>query len=156
ILQAQAGGAAARPFQTFHNALQTPLFMRIALELHLKRLLVGGMDRVFEIGRVFRNEGIDTMHNPEFTLLEAYQAYADYNDMMALTEKIIFDASQACNGTSELTLDGKSLSLKPPFKRETMTDLFKKHAGVDVVNAWQTGRLRALAHQLRVLGIDAA
>ena len=84
LLQSQAGGAAARPFQTFHNALETQLFMRIAPELYLKRLLVGGMDRVYEIGRVFRNEGIDTKHNPEFTILEAYQAYADYNDMMTL------------------------------------------------------------------------
>src|SRR6185503_1585810 len=140
LLQSQAGGAAARPFQTFHNALQMPLFMRIALELHLKRLLVGGIDRVYEIGGVFRNEGVDTMHNPEFTLLEAYQAYADYNDMMSLTEKIINQAAMTCNGTDQLTLHNKPLSLKAPFARATMTDLFLKYAGTDVIAAWKQGK----------------
>src|ERR1035437_2090815 len=132
LLQTQAGGAAARPFETFHNALQSKLFLRIALELHLKRLLVGGIDRVFEMGRVFRNEGVDTMHNPEFTLLEAYQAYADYNDMMSLTEKIIRQAALVCNASDQLTLHEKPLSLKTPFARATMTDLFQKYAGTDV------------------------
>ena len=150
LLQAQAGGAAARPFETFHNALQTKLFMRIALELHLKRLLVGGLDRVFEIGRVFRNEGVDTMHNPEFTLLEAYQAYADYNYMMTLTETIISDAAQACNGNDQLTLHNKPLSLKRPFARATMTELFEKYAGLDVIQAWQTGRLRDVAKSFNI------
>jgi lysyl-tRNA synthetase class 2 len=150
LLQTQAGGAAARPFETFHNALQSKLFLRIALELHLKRLLVGGMDRVFEIGRVFRNEGVDTMHNPEFTLLEAYQAYADYNDMMTLTEKIIGDAVQACNGTDQLTLHNKALSLKRPFARAAMTDLFLKYAGIDVIHAWQSGGLREVAKTLDI------
>ena len=122
LLQAHAGGAAARPFETFHNALESKLFLRIALEIHLKRLLVGGISRVFEVGRVFRNEGVDTMHNPEFTLLEAYQAYADYNDMMTLTETIISDAALACNGTTDLTLREKGpLSLKAPFVRASMT-----------------------------------
>ena len=104
LLQAQAGGAAARPFETYHNALESHLFMRIAPELYLKRLLVGGIERVYEIGRVFRNEGIDTKHNPEFTILEAYQAYADYNDMMALAEALISDAAKACNGSMDVTL----------------------------------------------------
>ncbi len=150
LLAAQAGGAAARPFETFHNALQSKLFLRIALELHLKRLLVGGLDRVFEIGRVFRNEGVDTMHNPEFTLLEAYQAYADYNDMMTLTEKIITEAAQACNGTDQLTLHNKTLSLKKPFARATMTDLFQKYTGEDVIKAWQGRKLRDLAKKLDI------
>jgi lysyl-tRNA synthetase, class II len=150
LLQSQAGGAAARPFKTFHNALQSQLFLRIALELHLKRLLVGGISRVFEIGRVFRNEGVDTMHNPEFTLLEAYQAYADYNDMMTLTEKIIREAAHQANGSDEITLHGKTISLKTPFARASMTELFKQHAGVDVVKAWQEGRLRAVARELHV------
>ena len=150
LLQSQAGGAAARPFETFHNALETKLTLRIALELHLKRLLVGGLDRVFEIGRVFRNEGVDTMHNPEFTLLEAYQAYADYNDMMTLTEKLISQAALACNGSDALTLHSKPLSLKTPFARETMTDLFKKYAGVDVIEEWKKGRLSETAKSFGV------
>ncbi len=150
LLQAQAGGAAARAFETFHNALGSKLFLRIALELHLKRLLVGGMDRVFEIGRVFRNEGVDTLHNPEFTLLEAYQAYADYNDMMTLTEKIVTEAAQACNGSNELTLHTKALSLKMPFARATMTELFQKYAGLDVIAAWQGGKLRETAKTFNI------
>src|SRR5258708_7042378 len=150
LLQAQAGGAAAKPFETFHNALETKLYMRIALELHLKRLLVGGLDRVFEIGRVFRNEGVDTMHNPEFTLLEAYQAYADYNDMMTLTEIIISEAAQVCNGTDQVTLHNKPLSLKKPFARATMSELFEKYAGTDVINAWQKGKLREIANSFNV------
>lgn len=153
LLQDHAGGAAARPFKTFHNALESELFLRIALEIHLKRLLVGGIPRVFEIGRVFRNEGIDTMHNPEFTLLEAYQAYADYNDMMTLTEKLISQAAMDCNGSTDIQLHDKPLSLKPPFVRASMTDLFIQHAGVDVVKAWQEGKLRDVARQLHV-GFD--
>ena len=153
LLQSHAGGAAARPFETFHNALESKLFLRIALEIHLKRLLVGGIGRVFEIGRVFRNEGIDTMHNPEFTLLEAYQAFADYNDMMDLTEAIISEAAMNCNGTTDLTLHDKPLSLKPPFVRAGMTELFVQHAGVDVVKAWQDGKLHDVARQLHV-GFD--
>ena len=150
LLQTQAGGAAARPFETFHNALQTKLFLRIALELHLKRLLVGGLDRVFEMGRVFRNEGVDTMHNPEFTLLEAYQAYADYNDMMTLTEKIITDAARTCNGTDEISLHNKPLKLKAPFARIPMTELFEKYAGQDVIAAWHEGRLREAARSFNI------
>jgi lysyl-tRNA synthetase, class II len=150
LLQSQAGGAAARPFQTFHNALQTSLFMRIAPELYLKRLLVGGMDRVFEIGRVFRNEGIDTKHNPEFTILEAYQAYADYTDMMALCEKLITDAAEACGSGLSLTIHEKPLSLKAPFARTSMTQLFVQHAGVDVIAAWQQGKLRQVAESLHI------
>jgi lysyl-tRNA synthetase class 2 len=153
LLQSHAGGAAARPFETFHNALESKLFLRIALEIHLKRLLVGGISRVFEVGRVFRNEGVDTMHNPEFTLMEAYQAYADYNDMMTLTEMLISNAAMACNGATDLTIRDKALSLKPPFIRASMTDLFIEHAGVDVVKAWQEGRLQEVARELHV-GFD--
>ena len=154
LLQAQAGGAAARPFETFHNALQSKLYLRIALELHLKRLLIGGIDRVFEIGRVFRNEGVDTMHNPEFTLLEAYQAYADYNDMMTLTEKILHQAAVACNSSDQITLHNKTLSLKRPFARASMTDLFQKYAGVDVIAAWKKGKLREVAQTFNIAAED--
>jgi lysyl-tRNA synthetase class 2 len=150
LLQTQAGGAAARPFETFHKALECKLFMRIALELHLKRLLVGGIDRVFEIGRVFRNEGVDTMHNPEFTLLEAYQAYADYNDMMTLTEKLVEDAAKACLSAEEIVRHNKPVSLKRPFARATLTELFQTHAGQDIALAWKEGRLRETAGALQV------
>ncbi len=153
LLQTQAGGAAARPFKTFHNALQHDFYLRIALELHLKRLLVGGIERVFEIGRVFRNEGLDTMHNPEFTLLEAYQAYADYNDMMTLTENLISNAAIAASGSEQIMIQDKSLSVKPPFARVTMTELFKTHTGTDVIHAWKNGRLRDVARDLHV-GMD--
>src|SRR4029077_5028224 len=150
LLQPQAGGAAARPFETFHNALQIPLFMRIAPELYLKRLLVGGLDRVFEIGRVFRNEGVDTRHNPEFTILEAYQAYADYTDMMSLCEKLVTEAAKATHGSLSLLVHEKPISLEPPFARASLTELFVKHAGHDVVAAWQQGHLRDIAQTLHV------
>ena len=126
-----AGGAAARPFATHHNALDMSLTMRIALELHLKRLMVGGMERVYEIGRVYRNEGIDTSHNPEFTLMECYQAYGDYESMMDLTEKIILDAIEAVGGGFKRQWDGKTIDFTPPFKRATYADLLQKVTGVD-------------------------
>jgi lysyl-tRNA synthetase class 2 len=148
LLQTQAGGAAARPFKTFHNVLQSNLFLRIALEIHLKRLLVGGVDRVFEIGRVFRNEGVDTQHNPEFTLLEAYQAYADYNDMMALTEKLVVQAAKTCRESTEWEWQGKPLSVKPPFARAGLSDLFLKHTGQDVLKAWNENRLREVVQDI--------
>ena len=164
LLQAQAGGAAARPFETFHNALQMPLFLRIAPELYLKRLLVGGLDRVFEIGRVFRNEGIDTKHNPEFTILEAYHAYADCQDMMSLCEGLITEAAQACSGGLSLLVhdkpglhttgdparrtSGGPVSLQPPFARATLSDLFLKYTGHDVVGAWAQKKLREVAEKL--------
>ncbi|WP_068260952.1 lysine--tRNA ligase [Rubripirellula obstinata] len=126
-----AGGAAARPFKTHHNALDMPLTMRIALELHLKRLMVGGMERVYEIGRVYRNEGIDTSHNPEFSLMECYQAYGDYRSMMDLTEKIIIDAIDAIGGGYKREWDGKTIDFTPPFKRSTYAELFQAATGVD-------------------------
>jgi lysyl-tRNA synthetase, class II len=129
-LHSIAGGAAARPFKTHHNALDIPLFLRIALELHLKRLLVGGMERVYELGRVYRNEGISPRHNPEFTMLEAYQAYGDYRTMMDLTEKLIVDAIDATGQDLKLAWGDETLDFTPPFARKTYDELFFEHAGV--------------------------
>mgnify|MGYP002682826847 CR=1 FL=1 len=117
ILQPLYGGANARPFTTHHNALEMRLYMRIAPELYLKRLVVGGMERVFEIGKAFRNEGIDTLHNPEFTILEAYQAYADYEDMMELVESLVCRMAQAANGSLQFTYKGNEIDLTPPWRR---------------------------------------
>jgi lysyl-tRNA synthetase class 2 len=126
-----AGGAAARPFATHHNALDMPLTMRIALELHLKRLMVGGMERVYELGRVYRNEGISPRHNPEFTMLECYQAYGDYQSMMDLTEQLITGAIEAIGGGFRRQYDGKSIDFTPPLKRATYAELFQQATGVD-------------------------
>jgi len=126
-----AGGAAARPFITHHNALDIDMYLRIALELHLKRLLVGGLERVYEIGRVFRNEGISTKHNPEFTMLELYQAYADYEDMMVLTENLVARAAEAVRGTTVIPYQGEMIDLTPPWPRLTMLEAVKKYTGVD-------------------------
>jgi lysyl-tRNA synthetase class 2 len=126
-----AGGAAARPFKTHHNTLDMPLFMRIALELHLKRLLVGGMERVYELGRVYRNEGISPRHNPEFTMLELYQAYGDYRSMMDLTEKLIVEAAQAIGAGTQLPWGEKTIQLQAPFARKTYDELFAEATGVD-------------------------
>jgi len=126
-----AGGASARPFISHHNALDMDLYMRIALELHLKRLIVGGMERVYEIGRVFRNEGISTKHNPEFTMMELYQAYADYNDMMSLTEEMVAYIAEKCLGTTKINYQGTEIDLTPPWTRITMVDAVKKYAGID-------------------------
>src|SRR6185312_5503215 len=132
VLLSQAGGAAAKPFITHHNALDLDMTMRIALELPLKRLIVGGMDRVFEIGRVFRNEGIDTRHNPEFTELEAYQAFGDYHDMMDLTEAIIAASLDEAIGTTVVKLGDRDVDLKPPYRRVTMAELIRENVGVDM------------------------
>ncbi|WP_028306509.1 lysine--tRNA ligase [Desulfitibacter alkalitolerans] len=131
------GGASARPFITHHNTLDMELYMRIALELHLKRLLVGGLERVYEIGRNFRNEGISTKHNPEFTMMELYQAYADYEDMMEITENMIaFIAKEVLGGTKAI-YQGQEIDLTPPWERITMVDAVKKFANVDY-NEWKT------------------
>lgn len=130
-LHSIAGGAAARPFTTHHNALDIDLFMRIALELHLKRLLVGGMERVYELGRVYRNEGISPRHNPEFTMLEVYQAYGNYETMMDLTEQIIFDALDAIGAPRLLSWGDKTIDFTKKFARRTYDDLFAECAGVD-------------------------
>lgn len=129
VLHDVAGGAAARPFETHHHALDMSLSMRIALELHLKRLIVGGLDRVFELGRVFRNEGLSTRHNPEFTMLELYQAFADYTDMMDLTESLISEVSQSVLGTTTVEWDGHTISLAPTWERRTLADLVAEYAG---------------------------
>ncbi|MBQ8692327.1 MAG: lysine--tRNA ligase, partial [Synergistaceae bacterium] len=132
VLSVLAGGAAARPFKTFHNALSVEMYMRIAVELYLKRLVVGMMGRVYELGRNFRNEGIDTMHNPEFTMMEVYWPYADYKDMMTLAEELIRNAAQAINGDN-LTVerDGVTVDLSKPFDKITMLECVKKYTGID-------------------------
>ena len=129
VLQEVPGGGHARPFLTHHNALDRDLYLRIALELHLKRLLVGGFERVYEIGRVFRNEGLSPRHNPEFTLLECYQAYADYEDMMQLTEDLMVVSAMAANRPLETSYEGESVDLTPPYRRERMADLVLEHTG---------------------------
>ncbi len=134
ILQTVYGNTSASPFKTHHNALDIDLYLRISLEPYLKRLIVGGFDRVYEIGKCFRNEGIDRTHNPEFTMLELYQAYADYNDMMALAEELIVNTAMAVNGTTKVTFDGKEIDLAPPWKKIKMTDAIKEYSGLDVMS----------------------
>lgn len=131
VLQAEAGGADARPFITYHNTLEIELYLRIATELHLKRLIVGGFEKVFELGRIFRNEGISTRHNPEFTSIEVYQAYADYYDMMVLTEGIITTVASEVLGTLQITYQGQAIDLTSPWRRVTMHDLVKEYTGLD-------------------------
>jgi lysyl-tRNA synthetase class 2 len=133
-LHSIAGGAAARPFVTQHNALGMELFLRIALELHLKRLLVGGMERVYELGRVYRNEGISQRHNPEFTMLEAYQAFGDYRSMMDLTERLILDAIESMDGNHRRPWGDKVTDFTPPFARRTYDELFQEHTGIDATD----------------------
>jgi lysyl-tRNA synthetase class 2 len=152
VLQTQAGGADARPFETHHNALDLPLTLRIATELHLKRLVVGGFERVYELGRIFRNEGVSTRHNPEFTSVEIYQAYADYHTMMDLTEQLIAAVTQAVCGNTSLTYQGSTIDLTPPWRRETMHGLVKQATGLDF-NAF-TSRQEA-AEALQKAGLDA-
>lgn len=130
ILQTVAGGATARPFITHHNALDMDVYLRIAVELYLKRLLVGGLEKVYEIGKNFRNEGIDTRHNPEFTMLEVYQAYADYNTMMKLTEDMIARCAEEVLGTVKLSYEGRTIDLTPPWKRVKVWDAIKTWAGI--------------------------
>ena len=131
MLVANAGGAAARPFETHFNALDEDLKLRISLELYLKRLIVGGLERVYEIGREFRNEGLDTRHNPEFTLMELYQAYTDYHGMMDLTENLYRHVAQEVLGTTKIVFNGIEMDLGKPFERITMLDAVKKYSGVD-------------------------
>jgi lysyl-tRNA synthetase, class II len=131
VLQSEAGGAEARPFITYHNTLEMDLYLRIATELHLKRLIVGGFERVFELGRIFRNEGVSTRHNPEFTMIEVYQAYADYHDMMALTETMISEVAQSVLDTTKVTYQGEEIDLTPPWRRVTMHEVVQDATGVD-------------------------
>ena len=145
VLHVEAGGAHARPFTTHHNALDMDLFLRIALELHLKRLIVGGMERVYEIGRVFRNEGISPRHNPEFTMMELYQAFGDYSDVMAITEELFAAAARDAIGTTVVDVNGLSVDLAQPFRRVRMVDLVREKTGVAVHPSQPVDELRALA-----------
>lgn len=145
MMQGVAGGAVARPFATHHNALGIDLFLRIAPELYLKRLLVGGLDRVYEINRNFRNEGVDTRHNPEFTMLEFYQAYADYNDLMALTEELLPRLCRAVLGGEELTYQGTQINLSPPWPRLTVAEALRKVGGVSEEDQQDEDKLCAAA-----------
>ena len=147
MLVSNAGGAAARPFETHFNALDEDLKLRISLELYLKRLIVGGLERVYEIGRVFRNEGLDTRHNPEFTLMELYQAYTDYNGMMDLTENLYRYVAQEVLGTTKITYNGIEMDLGKPFERITMVDAVKKYAGVDFTEIKTDEEAKALAKE---------
>ena len=150
MLVSNAGGAAARPFETHFNALDEDLKLRISLELYLKRLIVGGMERVYEIGRVFRNEGLDTRHNPEFTLMELYQAYTDYHGMMDLTENLYRHVAQAVLGTTKIVYNGVEMDLGKPFERITMVDAVKKYAGVDFNEIKTAEEAKALAKEKHI------
>ena len=150
MLVYNAGGAAARPFETHFNALDTDIKLRISLELYLKRLIVGGMERVYEIGRVFRNEGLDTRHNPEFTLMELYQAYTDYHGMMDLTENLYRYVAQEVLGTTKIVFNGIEMDLGKPFERITMLDAVKKYSGVDFNEINSTEEAHAVAKEHHV------
>jgi lysyl-tRNA synthetase class 2 len=149
-LHSIAGGAAARPFKTHHNTLDIDLYLRIALELHLKRLMVGGMERVYELGRVYRNEGISQRHNPEFTMLEAYQAYGDYRSMMDLTEACIVEAIRATGQPTKLAWGDTTLDFTPPFARKTYDEVIREHVGIHPANA------AAIAAKAKSLGLETA
>jgi len=150
VLQTIAGGASARPFVTHHNALDIDMYCRIALELPLKRLIVGGFERVYEIGRVFRNEGVSVRHNPEFTLLELYQAFTDYNGMMDITENMFRHVAQAVNGKLTVNYGGHEIDFEKPFARVTMVDAVKKYAGVDFDEIKDTAQAKALAKEKHI------
>jgi lysyl-tRNA synthetase class 2 len=150
VLHPIPGGAAARPFVTHHNALDMDLYLRVAPELYLKRLLVAGFDRVYEIGRVFRNEGLSTRHNPEFTMLEAYAAFADYTDMMTLTEELVAVAAREATGSTEVEVDGQRIDLAPPWPRCTLRELVAEHAGADIHPAMPVKDLQAVCDRLDV------
>ena len=151
VLNTLAGGAAARPFITHHNTLDIDMYMRIATELHLKRLIVGGLERVYEVGRIFRNEGMDTKHNPEFTTVELYQAYADFNDMMDLFEDLLSGAARDILGTYDVEWQGEKISLAPGFRRMTMAEAVKEHLGVDFMAIGSDEEAVAAA---RSVGVD--
>lgn len=150
VLHTEAGGAMARPFITHHNTLDMQLYLRIALELHLKRLIVGGMERVYEIGRIFRNEGISTRHNPEFTMMELYQAFGDMNDVMAITEELVANAARDALGTTVLEISGQTVDLADPWPRQRMVDLASEALGTEVHPSVPVDRLRSLADSIEV------
>lgn len=147
MMHAVAGGASARPFVTHHNALDMELYMRIAIELHLKRLIVGGLEKVYEIGRVFRNEGVSTRHNPEFTMIELYEAYADYRDIMSLTENLVAHIAQEVLGTTTVQYGDNEIDLKPEWKRLHMVDAIKEYTGVDFWKEMSKEEAHALAKE---------
>jgi lysyl-tRNA synthetase class 2 len=147
MMHSIAGGASARPFITHHNALDMPLFMRIAIELHLKRLIVGGLEKVYEIGRVFRNEGVSTRHNPEFTMIELYEAYADYRDIMSLTENLIAHIAQEVVGSTTVQYGDYEVDLKPEWKRLHMVDAIKEYTGADFWKEMSVEEARELAKE---------
>ncbi|MBI5870239.1 MAG: lysine--tRNA ligase [Actinobacteria bacterium] len=150
ILQTIPGGATARSFESHHNALDLKLYMRIALELHLKRLIVGGFDKVYEVGRIFRNEGISTKHNPEFTMMESQQAYADYGDVMEMVEQLVAHIAKDVLGTLKVTWKGGDVDLTPPWRRATLRDLIREHSGVDFVDYPEREALLAKVQELGV------
>ena len=152
VLQPQAGGALARPFITHHHALDEDLYLRIALELHLKRLIVGGFDKVYEMGRAFRNEGISIKHNPEFTLLECYQAYADYNDIMNLVEEAVSHIAREVLGDTKITCQGKTIDLTPPWQRLYLREAIKKHCIIDFEDYPDAASLRS---RMTEMGMEA-
>lgn len=147
ILGAIAGGAAARPFITHHNTLDMDMYLRIATELYLKRLIVAGFEKVYEMGRNFRNEGMDVRHNPEFTAIELYEAYADYNDMMEITENLVAYVCEKVNGTTKVTYQGTEIDFKPPWRRITMVDAVKEYAGVDFNSIATDAEAQAIAKE---------
>ena len=150
VLHTQAGGAAARPFVTHHNTLDIDMYLRIALELHLKRLIVGGFPRVYEIGRVFRNEGMDTKHNPEFTMLELYQAYTDFHGMMDITEDMFRYVARAVNGTAIVQYGDVTIDLEKPFARMSMVEAVKQYSGVDFDQIHTLEEARAVADERKI------
>jgi len=155
VLQPSAGGALARPFITHHHALDQDFYLRIAPELHLKRLIIGGLDKVYELGRIFRNEGISTKHNPEFTMLESYEAYADYNDVMDMLEEMVSQVSKKILGTTTIKFGDNSINLKPPWPRLSLREVVKKYSGVDFVKYPTADGLRdRMRPKMKALGLE--
>ena len=154
VLQSEPGGAEARPFVTYHNTLDLELYLRIATELHLKRLIVGGFEKVFELGRVFRNEGISTRHNPEFTTIELYQAYADYTDMMTLTEAMVVQATKDVVGTTEITYQGEKIDLGTPWRRVTMHAAVEEKTGIDFSQFTDLAEAKKAAEAAGISDVD--
>ncbi|MBE9125291.1 MULTISPECIES: lysine--tRNA ligase [unclassified Coleofasciculus] len=154
VFSIEAGGAEARPFVTYHNTLEMELYLRIATELHLKRLIVGGFEKVFELGRIFRNEGVSTRHNPEFTSIEVYQAYADYNDMMELTQNVVTSVTQEVLGTLEVTYQGEVINMTPPWRRVTMHELVLEKTGLDFNQFKTLDEAKDATKKIGIQGVD--
>jgi lysyl-tRNA synthetase class 2 len=154
VLQPSAGGALARPFVTHHHTLERDFYLRIAPELHLKRLIVGGLDKVYELGRIFRNEGISTRHNPEFTMMESYEAYADYNDVMCMLEEMVSKVCQEVKGTTRVTFDDHKMEMKAPWTRLSLREAVEKFSGIDFVKYPTADGLRArMRPKMKELGL---